>query len=95
MSSVLIRDVPSDDLEQLRAAAGRQGSSLQSYLLETVHAQAAYLRRQDALAAAHQRLQGGRDVPETERAAVLDAIDADHGERAAQLGARPAHRPGP
>lgn len=89
MPNVLIRDVPPDDLEQIRAAAAERGTSLQSYLLETVHAQAAYLRRQAALARTAQRLHGRRDVPEEERAAVLETVESAHDDRAAQLGGRP------
>lgn len=72
MSNVLIRDVPVDDLEQIRSAVAAQGTSLQNYLLTAVRAQAAYLRRQAALAKTIQRLQGHAAVPEDERAAVLD-----------------------
>lgn len=89
MSNVLIRDVPVDDLEQIRSAAAAQGTSLQNYLLTAVRAQAAYLRRQAALAKTIQRLQGHAAVPEDERAAVLDSIDAAHQQRADQLGSRP------
>jgi uncharacterized protein (DUF1778 family) len=88
VSNVLIRDVPPDDLEQIRSAAAERGTSLQNYLLEAVHAQAAYLRRQDALSKAARRLQGTPEVAEEERDAVLEAIDAAHEERAAQLGDR-------
>jgi len=89
MSNVLIRDVPVDDLEQIRSAAAAQGTSLQNYLLTAVRAQAAYLRRQSALAKTIQRLQGQAAVPEDDRAAVLDSIDAAHQQRADQLGGRP------
>jgi uncharacterized protein (DUF1778 family) len=88
MSKVLIRDVPPDDLEQIRAAAAERGTSLQHYLLEAVHAQAAYLRRQDALSAAARRLQDRPEVADDERDAVLEAIDVAHEERAARLGDR-------
>lgn len=90
MSNVLIRDVPADDLEQIRSAAAEQGTSLQSYLLGAVRAQAAYLRRQDALARLARRLQEKQAVPDDERKAVLDAIDAAHEQRADQLSNRPA-----
>lgn len=89
MSNVLIRDVPVDDLEQIRAAAAEQGTSLQAYLLTAVRAQAAYLRRQVALVRAADRLRANAAVPEHERDAVLDAIDAAHQRRADQLGDRP------
>ena len=56
MSDVLIRDVPADDLELIRSAARERGISLQAYLRQTVHSQAAYLRRQEALAAMSNRL---------------------------------------
>lgn len=90
MSNVLIRDVPPDDLEQIRSAATERGTSLQNYLLEAVQAQAAYLRRQDALNTVAQRLQGTPEVADEERDAVLDAIDAAHEQRAGQLSDRPS-----
>lgn len=88
MSNVLIRDVPPADLEQIRSAAAEQGTSLQSYLREAVHAQASYLRRQEALARTSHRLQGRPKVSDDERDAVLEAIDAAQIERADQLGDR-------
>lgn len=88
MTNVLIRDVPPDDLEQIRSAAAARGTSLQNYLREAVHAQAAYLRRQDALARTARRLQGRREVPADERDGVLKAIDAAHMQRADQLSDR-------
>ncbi len=90
MSNVLIRDVPTEDLEQIRAAAADEGTSVQAYLLAALRAQAAYLRRRAALTGIAERMQTGPAVPEAERAAVLDAIDADHRGRAAELGNRPA-----
>lgn len=85
MSDVLIRDVPAEDLEPIRAAAAERGTSLQSYLRDAVHAQAAYLRRQDALQRSSRRLRGRAAVSDTERDAVLDAVDTAHAERAEQL----------
>ncbi|RCW43260.1 hypothetical protein DFQ14_107149 [Halopolyspora algeriensis] len=61
---------------------------MQNYLRETVHAQAAHLRRQDALAATAERLRGRPEVPAEERNVVLDAIEDAHNERADQLGNR-------
>lgn len=89
MPNVLIRDVPPDDLDQIRAAAARQGTSLQSYLREALRSQAAFLRRQRALATTARRLRNRPEVSESERAAVLDAIDDAHGERSEQLAGRP------
>ncbi len=89
MPNVLIRDVLADDLEQIRAAAARQGVSVQHYLRDAVHAQASYLRRQGALARTAERLRGRPDVPVGERLAVLDAIAQEHAERADQLSRRP------
>jgi len=89
MPNVLIRDVPPEDLEQIRSAAAERGTSLQSYLREAVHAQAAYLRRQAALTRTAERLGGQPPVPESERRAVLDAIDDAHAERVGQLTERP------
>lgn len=86
MSDVLIRDVDPDDLERIRAAAVDEGASLQSYLRDAVRAQAAYLRRQDALTRTADRLRGSASVPATERDAVLDAVVAAHAERAEHLG---------
>lgn len=85
MTDVLIRDVPPGDLERIRAAAAARGMSLQSYLLEVVHAQAGFLRRQESLARAADRLHGHAPVPEEERQAVLDAIEAGHASRAEAL----------
>lgn len=86
MPNVLLRDVPDDVLEELKAAAGSRGQSLQAYLLDTVHAQVTYLRRQAALRRAADRLSGRPAVSEEARQAVLDAIEQAHTERAAQLG---------
>ena len=88
VSSVLIRDVSPDDLERIRAAAAARGTSLQAYLKEAFHSQASYLRRQEALARAAERLWARPDVPEAERRAVLDSIDAVHAERAEDLADR-------
>ena len=89
MPNVLIRDVPADDLEQIRAAATDRGMSLQAYLREAVHAQAAQLRRRAALARTAERLRGKPGVQEAERRAVLEAIDKANAERADQLSDRP------
>ena len=88
MSDVLIRDVPDDDLDLIRAAAAESGLSLQAYLRGTVRAQAVYLRRQQALQRVEQRLTGQPPVPEAERAAVLDALAAEEAHRAEQLSDR-------
>lgn len=90
MANVLIRDVPADDLEQIRSAAQDQNMSLQAYLRDTVHAQATHLRRRAALARTAERFRGRQGVPDTERHAVLDAVDEAHAERAEQLTDRPA-----
>lgn len=89
MTNVLIRDVPEDDLAQIRSAAAERGTSLQNYLRDAVHAQAAYLRRKAALAGAAERLEGQPGVPPEERQAVLDAIANEHTDRADQLIDRP------
>ncbi len=90
MPNVLIRDVPDDDLDQIRSAAAMRGTSLQNYLRDAVHSQAAYLRRQAALARTAERLSGQTEVPAEERGAVLDAIADGHSERADRLIDRPA-----
>lgn len=89
MPNVLIRDVPDDDLNHIRSAAAERGLSLQSYLRDAVHAQAAYLRRQAALARTAERLRDRPAVPSDERDAVLEAIDDAHAERADDLSDRP------
>jgi len=86
MVNVLIRDVPDDDLDEIRAAAAERAISLQSYLREAVHAQASYLRRQAAIAKIEKRLRGRAPVPAQERRAALDAIEDAHSERADRLG---------
>ena len=88
MTNVLIRDVPGADLDELRSEAAAQGVSLQAYLLETVRAQARFIRRREALNRVEQRLAGNPEVPEVERRAVLDAIDEEQDSRAAELGDR-------
>lgn len=85
MPNVLIRDVPTDDLEQIRAAATERGTSLQSYLRDALLAQASYLRRQAALTRTGERLRHQRSVPADDRAAVLQAITAAHEDRSGQL----------
>lgn len=85
MSSVLIRDVPADDLDQIRAAAAQRGTSVQSYLLDALHAQAVYLRRQTVLARTAERLRGQHEVAPEDRAAILQAIADAHDERSDQL----------
>lgn len=85
MPNVLIRDVPADDLEQIRSAAADQGQSMQAYLRDAVRMQAAYLRRRAALTRVAERLHGQAGVPEEDRRAVLDAVDEAHAERAEQL----------
>lgn len=86
MSSVLIRDVPAEDLQHIRAAASAQGVSLQSYLRDALLAQARFVRRQEALTRTAQRLEGLEGVPEGERQAVLEEIAAAHVERSNKLG---------
>jgi hypothetical protein len=87
---VLVRDVPDDDLDLIRAAAVEQGVSLQRYLRNALRAQASYLRRQVALARTAARLRGTAEVPAGERAAVLEAIARAHEQRTDELSRRPA-----
>lgn len=93
MSNVLIRDVPGDDLDELRAEAAAQGVSLQSYLLSTLQAQARHLRRREALSRVEQRLRGRSGVPESERAAVLDEVDAEQDARWGESESRERQQP--
>lgn len=86
MPDVLIRGVHTDDLERIRAAAVAQGVSLQSYLRDALHAQASYLRRQEALERIADRLRSRPEVPDEERQSVLDAIEGAHATRADELG---------
>lgn len=88
MSDVLIRDVPESDLERLRAEAAARGVSLQRLLAETLHMQAAHLRRREALARTDARLHGRRPVSDAEREAVLDTIDREHADRSSELADR-------
>jgi hypothetical protein len=84
--NVLIRDVPADDLDRIRSEAAARGMSVQAYLLEAVHAQAAHLRRREALNRTAARLCDQRAVDERDRQAVLQAIDDAHAERGEELG---------
>lgn len=86
--NLLIRDVATDDLGRIRAAAAARGVSLQAYLRDTLHSQARYLRRQETLNAVAARLGGAQEVPEDEREAVLRAIEDAHASRAGELGDR-------
>lgn len=88
MPDVLIREVPTGDLEDIRSAADAQGTSVQKYLRETVHAQAVYLRRQAALTTIAEGLEGASAMSDDDRQAVFDAIDDAHAERAEQLADR-------
>lgn len=85
MPNVLIRDVPADDLDQIRSAAVTRGVSLQAYLLEAMHAQAVHLRRRAALDRIAARLAHQPAVGEEDRAAVLKAIDDAHADRGTHL----------
>jgi hypothetical protein len=91
MPNVLIRDVPADDLDQIRAAAAERGTSLQSYLRDAVHAQAVYLRRKAALTRTAARLRSQPEVPTEERTAILQAIADAHDERSDDLSGQRAH----
>lgn len=85
MSNVLIRNVPPEDLDKLRAAAAASGESLQSHSVAAVRSQAAYLRRRSALKVIQARLQGRAAVPEKER--TLEAVGIPQAlEDAAALG---------
>jgi len=77
MPNVLIRDVPPDDLEEIRSAATERGTSLQAYLRDAVHAQAVYLRRQAALRRTAERLAGRPPASTADREAVIDAAEGD------------------
>ena len=88
MPDVLIRNVPPEDLQAIRDAAAERGISVQAYLQEVLHAQAAHLRRQETLSRARQRLEGSPEVPEGERSAVLQAIADENERRAEELGNR-------
>lgn len=83
---MLIRNVSSDDLEQIRAAATAQGVSLQSYLRDVMEAQARHLRRQEALARTADHLRGRPGVRDDDRQAVLAGIEDAHQSRAGDLG---------
>ena len=85
MSNVLIRDVPTEDLDEIRSAAADRGTSLQSYLREALQAQASYLRRQAAVVRTTERLRQQDEVSGVDRAAVLQAITDSHDERSARL----------
>lgn len=85
MANVLIRDVPTEDLDQIRSAAASQGMSLQAYLLEAVHAQASHLRRREALD--RTAVRHSINEPSTSRTVKrCKAIDDAHAGRGARLG---------
>lgn len=71
---MLLRDVPDDELAELKAAAAAAGQSLQGYMrANVVHAHVVYLRRLDAIAASERRLAGRRPLPDASREAARDA----------------------
>lgn len=74
MTDVLLRDVPEDELAELKTAAEAAGQSLQGYLrADVVHAHVVYLRRVNAVAASARRLAGRRPLPDASRQAAWDA----------------------
>ena len=88
MTDVLIRNVAPEDMQVIREAAAERGISVQAYLHEGLHAQAMYVRRQNALARTKQRLEKFPEVAESERAAALEATAAENERRAQELGDR-------
>ncbi len=85
MPSVLIRDVPDEELEVLRAEAAARGQSLQAYLLAALHDRTRHARRQATLRRLEERLEGGGVVGEDARRAVLAAMTAGEDDRGAGL----------
>lgn len=74
VSDVLLRDVPDEELAELKAAAAAANQSLQGYLRgEVVHAHVVYLRRLRAIAATERRLEGRRPLSTASRRAAWDA----------------------
>lgn len=74
MSDVLLRDVPDDELAELKAAAEASSQSLQGYLRsDVVHTHVVYLRRLRAIAATERRLAGRRPLSNASRRAAWDA----------------------
>ncbi len=88
MPNVLIRNVPEADLDEVRRAAAAAGASMQEYLLETLLARAAYLRRHEVLARAKRRLEGRPPMSEEDRQTALDAFDVEIDRRANELADR-------
>jgi len=85
MPNVLIRDVPDAELAELKAAAAARKVSLQSYLLDALHAQVAYVRRQATLTEIARQVAPMPAVPEAEREAVLEHMKAAVEGRGADL----------
>lgn len=85
MPHVLVRNVPDADLDVVRAAAAERGESMQEYLLATLLQRAAYLRRQEGLLRAADRLHGREGVPDEARAAALGAFDEEIERRGSAL----------
>ncbi|HWL44714.1 MAG TPA: hypothetical protein VNQ73_17360 [Ilumatobacter sp.] len=82
MTDFLLRDVPDEDMDELKAAAHDAQQSLQAYLRESVvHQHAIYLRRLRAIANTERRLAGRTPIPDDARQAAWDAA-ADTGEAA-------------
>lgn len=74
MTDVLLRDVPDDELADLKAAADAAGMSLQGYLRsDVVGAHVTYLRRISAIAATERRLANRRPLSDAALDAALEA----------------------
>ncbi len=73
MTSVLLRNLPDDEIATIKAAAAAAGVSMQSYLREAVHAQAEYFLRQEALRKISDSVRGST-IPEADREAIFDEM---------------------
>lgn len=72
MAQVLVRDLPDEVVERLKARAAAEGRSLEAYL-RLVLEEASHLERHDLLVLADAIAQTTRDRPQTEATELIRA----------------------
>jgi hypothetical protein len=82
VTNVLIRDVPEDDIAQLRADARAQGKSLQAYMLDLVHERAAAARNRRVVGQVAERL--AATGPQVDDTTAVDVIAEARSRRSAR-----------
>lgn len=71
MSTLIIRDIPDEDVATLKAAASMRGTSVNALLREVVHERAAALRVESILADVADYLTGAPPLPDGLTVSIL------------------------